>query len=556
MGASRTDVQVSRFICSLIVLAAWLAVAGGLCVAAPSSGAPVRFNGNELFSLPAGLNRITVQERAQLVEDRIAHFAKDGDIPASSVHVEEAEGLSDIFAGDVRLLGVADSDAAGSGKSRAQLAGDYASRIRVAVEKYRSDWSWRALFRGILFTLLATAVLLGTLWALARVRDKFRAWRRSWTRHAPDVPALQAAARAFDRPVQSALTVLETVAFWAIILLLFNLYVPLVLSFFPGSSALSQRLQDWVFAPFSNVWGQLVSFLPNLLIIILVSIVTFYAVRLSNILFLAIAKGQLQFGGFYTEWADPTSKLMRVLIVLLAVVVVYPYLPGSESAAFKGISVFIGVLLSLGSSSAVANAFAGTILIYARAFHVGDRVRVGDSEGDVIERTIFVTRLRTIKNEVITVPNSTILSGPVTNFSGESGSPGLILHTTLTIGYDAPWPQVQDLLIKAASSTPRVLASPSPYVLQTALNDFNVSYQINAYTDRPNEMALIYSDLHSRIQDEFNKAGVEIMSPGYTAIRDGNTVTIPPEERPQGYRPPSFRVDGTNPGTSSGGPGF
>ena len=170
---------------------------------------------------------------------------------------------------------------------------------------------------------------------------------------------------------------------------------------------------------------------------------------------------------------------------------------------------------------------------------------MGDSEGDIIERTIFVTRFRTIKNEVITVPNSTILSGPVTNFSEEARTLGLILHTTVTIGYDAPWPQVQHLLIKAAMSTPRVLPSPAPYVLQTTLNDFNVSYQINAYTALPNEMALIYSDLHARIQDEFNQAGVEIMSPGYTAIRDGNTVTIPSEQRPPGYQPPAFRVDGT-----------
>lgn len=524
------------------ILAIFVGSASALLSGEPH-GVLVRFAGQELFPIYAGLNTVTVSERARLVDDRIASFAKDSRISLASVHVEEADGMSDIFAGDIRLLGVTDGDAAGSGKARSQLARDYAARIQTAVARYRSDWSWRAITRGILFSLLATAVLLAAFWVLTWARKKFCVWRKSLTKRAPAAPALQAAARTFDRPIQSFLAVVEAVAVWVIVLVLLNLYVPLVLSFFPGTAALSQRLQDWVFAPLSNVWAQAISFIPNLLIILLVSVATYYGIRLSNFVFTAIGRGQLQFSGFYAEWADPTSKLARVVILLLAIIVVYPYLPGSGSAAFKGISVFIGVLLSLGSSSAVANAFAGTILIYARAFHVGDRVRVGDSVGDVVERTIFVTRLRTIKNEVITVPNSMMLAGPITNFSEEARSTGLILHTTVTIGYDAPWMQVEELLTKAAESTPGVLHSPVPFVLQTALNDYNVSYEINAYTGQPSEMELIYSNLHARIQDEFNRAGVEIMSPGYTALRDGNTITIPPDQRPSGYRPASFRMN-------------
>ena len=270
--------------------------------------------------------------------------------------MSEAEGFSNIFAGDLRLLGVSDNDAAGSGKSRAQFAGNYASRIRVAVEKYRSDWSWRALFRGIFFTLLATAALLGILWTLARLRDKFPGVAQKLEQARARRPALQAAAAPRSPGTVGSRGAGDSRSLGHHPSALQSLCA-VGAQFLPGTAALSQRLQDWVFAPLTNVWGQLVSFLPNLLIIVLVSIFTFYAVRLSNLLFLAIARGQLEFGGFYAEWADPTSKLVRVLIVLLAIIVVYPYLPGSESAAFKGVSVFIGVLLSLGYS-AVANAFA------------------------------------------------------------------------------------------------------------------------------------------------------------------------------------------------------
>jgi small-conductance mechanosensitive channel len=237
---------------------------------------------------------------------------------------------------------------------------------------------------------------------------------------------------------------------------------------------------------------------------------------------------------------------MRVLIVAAAAVVAFPYLPGSESPAFKGISVFLGVLLSLGSTSAMAHGVAGTILTYMRAFQVGDFVRIGTEVGEVLEKTLLVTRIRTQKNEIVTIPNGTVLGGVVVNYSAEAKNEGVIFHTTVTIGYAAPWRQVHELLISAALATDDILHDPPPFVLQTALNDFYVAYELNAYTDKPRNMLDVYSVLHQNIQDKFNEAGVEINSPHYTSLRDGNQTTIPDSYLPGDYKSPVFEIQEVN----------
>jgi small-conductance mechanosensitive channel len=250
----------------------------------------------------------------------------------------------------------------------------------------------------------------------------------------------------------------------------------------------------------------------------------------------------IRWPGFYPEWAMPTSKMAELVILAFALVIIFPYLPGSDSPAFKGVSIFLGVLFSLGSTSAVANVIAGVILTYTRAFRIGDRVQIADTVGDVIAKTLLATQVRTIKNVVITVPNSLVLGSHIINFSTSANGRGLILHATVTIGYDAPWRQIHALLIAAAEATSDILNEPRPFVLQTSLDDFYVSYQINAFTDQPGKMAAIYSGLYQNIQDKFNEAGVEIMSPHYAAVRDGNSTAIPETYLPANYKPPGFRL--------------
>ncbi|NJN42356.1 MAG: mechanosensitive ion channel family protein [Flammeovirgaceae bacterium] len=248
--------------------------------------------------------------------------------------------------------------------------------------------------------------------------------------------------------------------------------------------------------------------------------------------------------GFYPDWAKPTFTIVKILLYAFMFVVVFPYLPGSDSDIFKGVSVFLGVLFSFGSSSAISNLVAGLVITYMRPFKIGDRIKIGEITGDVIEKSMLVTRVRTIKNEDITIPNSTVLSGHTVNYTTSAKDLGLILHTSVTIGYDVPWKKVHELLISAALATKGILneETKKPFVFQTSLDDFYVAYQINAFTEESHRMAAIYSDLHQNIQEKFNEGGVEIMSPHYGALRDGNMVTIPSDYLPKDYQTPSFKI--------------
>lgn len=321
------------------------------------------------------------------------------------------------------------------------------------------------------------------------------------------------------------------------------IYLSLVFSIFPATRSFIADIIEVILVALSDGWTAFVDYLPNILNLVLIIFITRYLLKGIRFLFTEIGKGTISLRGFYPEWADPTYQLVRILVIVLALVAAFPYIPGSSSPIFQGISIFLGFLFSLGSSSVVANIVSGVVLTYTRAFKVGDRVQIADTIGDVIERTLLVTRVRTIKNVDVTVPNSLVLGSHISNYSSSAQQEGLILNTAVTISYDAPWRQVHTALIAAALATPRILADPPPFVFQTALDDFCVHYEINAYTDQPNQMAVIYSDLHQNIQDEFNEAGIEIMSPHYATLRDGNETTIPPDYRPKGYRPPTFRVD-------------
>jgi small-conductance mechanosensitive channel len=319
-----------------------------------------------------------------------------------------------------------------------------------------------------------------------------------------------------------------------VLILLGLVFISIVFSFFPPTRDIIQGLLTNIWGAVVNGWQGFVDYLPSLLNLILIFFITRYVLRFVHFIADEVGKGNITLGNFYPEWAEPTYQLIRILLVALALVIAFPFLPGSDSPAFQGISIFLGFLFSLGSTSVVANVIAGIVLTYTRAFKVGDRVKIADTIGDIRERTLFVTRIRTIKNVDITIPNGMVLSSHIINYSSSANKTGLILHTTITIGYDVPWPRVHEMLIDAALSTEYIQKSPQPFVFQTSLDDYYVSYEINAYTDAPNQMAYIYSELHKNIQDKFNQAGIEILSPMYGALRDGNKSSIPENYKPEG----------------------
>lgn len=306
-------------------------------------------------------------------------------------------------------------------------------------------------------------------------------------------------------------------------------YVSVLFSLFKATEQFAGFLVHFLVDILHSLWVGFTKYFPNLVSIFIICTIGYYAIKLLKGVFKALEDGRLSFDGFYQEWINPTYSLIKFLIILLILVLIFPLLPGADSPAFQGISVFLGVLLSLGSSSAVGNVIAGIVLTYTRSFRIGDCIETNSIMGFVVHKSLLVTQIRTIKNVVVTVPNSLVLGALTQNYSQEARQTGLILHTSVTIGYDAPWRQVHALLLQAAGNTPGILREPASFVLQTSLDDFYVSYELNAYTRDANRIAGIYSDLHQNIQDSFNKAGVEIMSPHYRALRDGNQSTVVPE---------------------------
>lgn len=317
---------------------------------------------------------------------------------------------------------------------------------------------------------------------------------------------------------------------YLLMFILLVLTIPILFSIFPQTKELAYKIFYYIWNPVRSILVGILDYIPNLFTIIVIWLVIKYVIRGVRYLATEADAGRLKINGFYPDWAIPTYHIIRFLLYAFMVAMIYPYLPGAESGVFQGVSVFVGLIVSLGSSTVIGNIIAGFVITYMRAFKPGDRIKLNDTVGNVVEKTAFVTRLRTIKNEIVTIPNSFIMSSQTVNYSSSARNYGLIIHSEVTIGYDAPWRQVHQLLIDAAKATQGVMPEPAPFVLETSLNDFYPVYQINAYIQEANQMTDIYSALHQNIQDHFNKAGVEILSPHYTSFRNGNASTIPKEK--------------------------
>ncbi len=502
----------------------------------------VRFRGEPLFEVRAQLGRLTPRERAAAIAERIEKAVGEGESVLGRIRTEERARSTELMAGDQFVLSVTDADARPTGRTRQQLAADYAVVLAGALEQEFQGRSAKGLIIGAVISVAATLVLILAIYGINKFAPRVRAaMREAGLRY---IHALKFRGTEI-LPAESVVDGLIQLSRFLQVVLIFLavvVYAQVVLGAFPWTTELAVMLKQTMGDAFRVVGGGLIRYLPNVFYIAVILFVTHYLLRFARLFFIALSRGSMTIAGFYPEWAMPSYKILRFLAYAFAAVVIFPYLPGSGSPAFQGISLFLGLLFSLGSTSAIANIVAGVVLTYMRPFRDGDRVKIADTVGDVIGKDLLVVRVRTIKNVEITIPNAMVLNNHIINFSACADQAGLILHTTVTIGYDVPWTKVHELLVAAAAGTDGIVTSPAPFVLQTALNDFNVSYELNAYTDAPNRMASIYSALHQGIQDRFNEAGVEIMSPSYVAARDGNQSTVPADHLPKDYNPPSFRI--------------
>ena len=509
---------------------------------------PVLVSGEPILWIATGIGPYSAQLRADRIQARLRDIIGDRTIRDATVTVREVDGASELRVGPKLVLVVAPQDAAKLNVPRVTLAEQYARVVEEAIRVDRLRHAPATLLRSAGYGLVATLIFAALVWLILRfTRALHRRLAARISRRSEAFRALQVELLG-DARVGGTLRAVISVLRALLLLAAFNLYLTYVLGLFPWTRAVSLRLGDYVFTPVRALALAMAAYLPKLLFVVVIGVAVHIAIRLVGIFFRQIQTGRVVFASFPAEWADPTNKIVRVLIIALGLVVAFPYLPASDSPAFAGVSVFMGVLVSLASSSALSNMMAGLVLTYTGAFRHGDRVKVGEAFGDIIETSLLVTRIRTIKNEDITIPNSLVLGTTVTNYTREATTRGLILHTTITIGYDAPWRKIHQLLVEAALATPDILHEPRPFVWQTSLNDFYVSYEINAYTASPAAMLDTYAALHASIQDAFFAAGVEIMSPHYTSVRDGNTVAIPEAFRGPGYQAPAFRIDNAGPG--------
>lgn len=520
---------------------------------AENPGYPVSVEGNEVFRIYEGIGSFTAEQRAEAASDRFRRLIYEPNPDLANITTADSTYGTSVMLGGNVLLVVTDDDAKHYHVSRQGLATFLAGRIRQTLTQAREQHTPKFLIRAAIYAVFTLAIYLLLCWLVIRSARWVLSRSQTAATRMKGIRIQQSQILAGERITAVLMTAVRLVRF---LLLFFFTWIFLATEFnyFPWTREHGQRLLGYIGTPIKVVGAALLNYLPNLFYIAVIVTVMYYVVKVVRVLAREVERGYIRIPGFYTEWAQPTYKIVRFLLIAFTAVVIYPYLPGENSPAFKGIGIFIGVLISLGSTSAVANVVAGVILIYARGFRVGDWVKIGDNLGEVTAQTMLATHMKTIKNEEVIIPNSVILSSYVTNYSLLAQCDGLILHTSVTIGYDVAWRKVHELLIEAALKTKYILREPAPFVLQNALQDSYVQYEINAYTNQPLEMVNIYSELHSNIQDCFFAAGVEIMSPVYHSLRDGNRTAMPGQFLPADYRPREFHIakDDATAATSGG----
>lgn len=515
---------------------------GSINAGASESGiptAPVKLDGIVLFRV-RGISAYPADHRAVSIRKRIEALAQDADVGKDALRAIESEIKSEIVAGDRSIMTVVDADARVEGLRRQVLAAALVRRIQEAIADYRQARRPEILLRNGLYALAATAVLALTLglviWGVRRLDTLME---QRWRRHIQSL-GIQSFEIVRAEQLWAALRGLLRGGRGLAIVVFVLAYLYYVLSLFPWTRGLAWDSLASVVGPLETMGQGMIADIPDLVFLAILTLVVRYGLKLTRFFFDAVARGAVTLAGFQPEWAWPTYKIARIAVIAFALVVAYPYIPGSQSAAFKGISLFLGVVFSIGSTSIIANTMAGYALIYRRAFRVGDRVKIGDVVGDVIEMRLQVTHLRSLKNEEVIVPNSLILSSQVLNYSSLARKSGLILHTTVGIGYEVPWRQVEAMLLMAAERTSGLLKDPPPFILQQSLGDFAVNYELNVFCHDALAMMPTYTALHRNILDVFNEYGVQIMTPAYEYDPDQPKV-VP---KTQWYASPA-RVEGS-----------
>jgi small-conductance mechanosensitive channel len=503
----------------------------GQAPALPPEAAPraaVVVDGETLFSV-RGFSALPAEKRAAGIAERIQLVAAGSQYAPGSLRLVEENEFTTIQAGEISIMSVTDADAAVESVSRAIMVKGVAVRIDSAIQAYRSARTTEALLRNTGLALALTAAFAAAVYLFLRLYRRVVVAVQRYSKAQLEGAHIQALAVVESERLWTTLHNALQVVKIAVLLAAAYFYFSYVLGLFPWTRLLAVNMSDLILGPLRTMLRGVFDSLPNLAFLAVLFFVVRYLVKLTRLVFNAVERGTITISSFDPDWSGPTFRIARILIIAFGLVVAYPYLPGSGSEAFKGVSLFVGVIFSLGSTGVISNMMAGYSLTYRRAYRVGDRVEIGGVTGDVEQIRLQVTHLRSLKNEEIIIPNSVILNSNVMNYSSMAKERGLILHTTVGIGYETPWRQVEAMLLMAAERTPDLLRQPPPFVLQKLLGDFCVTYELNVYCDRPKDQMRLYTSLHRNILDVFNEYGVQIMTPAYEG--DPTEAKVVPKEK-------------------------
>ena len=494
-------------------------------------GAPLVVDGDTLLVIYARKGGMLPEARVSAAKSKIYEVGKRLTMFVDSLYVFDSEVSSDVMVGEDVLLSVTDLDALWMGMERVELAETYREVISKKVDQLHETYGLQQKLQSLGWVALIIAVQVLLIWFIVWL---FHRWKFSVTRKLLG---------RIKSVVIKNYPLLDTHRLGVAIIFVFNLVRLLLIllvvlvglgfmfSFFPETKTVTYTVVGFIWNPLSDILKSVVEYLPNLFKIIVIIICFHYLLKLVRYFANEVASGRLKINGFYADWAMPTHTLLRVLLYSFMLVMIWPLLPNSDSEIFQGVSVFIGVVVSLGSTSVVGNVMSGLVMTYMRPFRIGDFIRFGDTEGEVIEKSMLVTRIRTRKNDIVTIPNSNMMSSQTSNYTFSAQRYGIIVHTKITIGYDEPWKKIETLLVQAAENTDGIKRHPKPFVRITALDDFYVEYEINGITDRAKTLSTVYSALHQQILDTMHGAGVEIMSPHIEAQRSELPLQIPPKEQ-------------------------
>ncbi|MEM8581338.1 MAG: mechanosensitive ion channel domain-containing protein [Pseudomonadota bacterium] len=474
---------------------------------------PVVVDGNTLFSV-RGFSSLPSEKRAETIEDRVIAVAESG-AEQITITIEPSEFGLTVF-GNGRILTVAtDADAELEQTDVELLAALHAEALEAAILAYRASRTNEARVDSAIVAVAWTVGFLLLSFGFRRLRKRLSGAAERFA--AGRVTGVEAATRSLVRgkAVGRLAGFAVNIALWVFYIFAFYYYLSFVLLSFTETRPIAQILLTYVSEPLINILRGFVRYVPDLITLTIIAIVTRYLIRALRLFMDNIEAGSFDWPGFEPHWVGPTYNILRVMIILVAVVFSYPHIPGSESRAFQGLTILAGIMVSFGSNTVVSNMMAGLFVVYRRSTNIGDRIKVGDQVGDVVEIKLMETLLRSVKNEMISIPNAQLLNSEVTNYSRTIDGRGLLVHTTVGIGYEEPQEKVEAMLIEAALRTDRLKDSPAPFVLWTALSDYAINYQINAFTTRGMRLPLILSDLHRNIVDVFNENKVQIMTPSY-----------------------------------------